>query len=112
MPCRHCGGEIGGKGPQARVCKPCQKKSHHRSATEWAKTHPRAKYYHEYYLAHKTEHNARSLKYMQNMDPALRIIKNRAWRAANRLPIKIKRILGLKTLAEARARLETKGKSR
>lgn len=103
--CRHCGEDIVGKGPQAWVCKECRLEVRRRASNNWEAAHPRTAYYKKYYLDHKAEHDKRSSAYMRNMDPETRQRTNRAYRKKNALAIKVKRVLGLKTLNEARAKL-------
>lgn len=103
--CRHCGGDIIGKGPSARVCVTCENERRRKTSKNREARNPRTAYYRKYYLDHKEEHNRRSAAYMRNMDRETRNKNNRDYRAKNALAIKIKRALGLKTLTEARAML-------
>lgn len=109
--CRRCGGEIIGKTQQSRVCIECSEERAKKSAADWAERNPRTVYFRQYHLNHREKKNKQSSIYMANINPAVRRAVNRTWRAKNAYAIKVKRVLRLKTLAEARAMLKPKEKS-
>lgn len=107
--CRRCGEQIVGKSPASRVCTPCGKKRQIEASKNYEKRSPRTEYFREYHLKNREKRNKRAKDYNDNMDPRLRRLQKNAWWQRNAIAIKIKRSLGLKTIKEARAKLQKTG---
>lgn len=100
--CCICRNKIVGKGPQARVCRECQKERQRQRSKKWGDLNPRKDYQRQYHLANREERNERTRERMKAAGPVKRRFWNKQWRDRHALVIKIKRELGLRTMDEAR----------